>query len=82
MSGAAITKTEPVAIGAVVIALINATIAVLIGFGVVHWTSAQIGQIDGLFTALIVAVAAVARSRVTPVAAPTATVALPTPPAP
>lgn len=76
-----ITKTEPVAVAGSITAVGVAVDGVLNGFEIVHWTQVQNGLVLALFSAVVVAVTAVARSRVTPVAAPTVTVPLATPPA-
>lgn len=75
-----ITKTEPVAIAGAIAALGPAIDGALVGFEVVHWTAAQQGLVLTLFTSVVALVTAVARSRVTPVAAPAISVPLtPTP---
>lgn len=71
-----ITKTEPVALAGAVSAVGVALDGALNGFEIVHWTQVQNGLVLALFASVIGLVTAVARSRVTPVAAPTTTVPL------
>lgn len=73
-------RTEPVALAGALVTFITALIAALQGFGVTHWTTEQVSLILALFSALIAAVTAAARSRVTPVAAPKTSVPLTTNP--
>lgn len=61
-----LTEREPVAVGAAVLAVVQAVIAVLVGFEVVHWTMEQVGLAMGLAVALVALVAAWQRSQVTP----------------
>lgn len=75
-----LTKTEPVALAGAVTGVGLALNSALVGFEIVHWTGAQQGLVLALFTSVVALVTAVARSRVTPVAAPSVNVPL-TPPA-
>jgi hypothetical protein len=45
-------KEEPVRFWAAIMGVVAATIAVLIGFEIVAWTTTQVGLILGLFTAV------------------------------
>lgn len=69
-------KTEPVALGGALLGFIAALIAVLQGFAITHWSTTQVSLILALFSALVAVVTAVARSKVTPVAAPAVAVPL------
>ena len=59
-----VTNTEPVALAGAIQGVLIALLAVLVGFGVVSLTDAQIGLILGLYTAVVVAVQAFARGKV------------------
>lgn len=61
------TTTEPVAIGGAVQVLLSALIALALGFGWVNWTDEQVALILGVYAAVQVVIAAVQRSKVTPV---------------
>lgn len=60
-------NTEPVVLGGLLIGLVQALLAVLVGFEVVHWTTEQIGLVMALVLAIIALVTFWQRSRVTPV---------------
>lgn len=59
--------TEPVRVGAAVLAATQAALAALVGLELVHWTPEQIGLVQALLVAVVALVAVVVRSRVTPV---------------
>jgi hypothetical protein len=59
---------EPVAVGAAFIAACEAVLAVLVGLDVVSLTAQQVGLVQGAIVAVVGFVAAIVRSRVTPVA--------------
>ena len=59
---------EPVAITGALTGVVNAVIALLVGFEVVHWTATQIGLVVGLWNAVVaVVLVLVVRSKVTPI---------------
>lgn len=60
-------NTEPVAIGGSIQVLITAVIALALGFGWVSWSTDQVGLILAVYAATQVVIAAVQRSKVTPV---------------
>lgn len=59
-------KPEPVAITGAITGAASAGIAVLVGFGIVDWTSEQVGLVLGALTAAIGTVTVIVRSKVTP----------------
>jgi 2-methylisocitrate lyase-like PEP mutase family enzyme len=59
---------EPVLSVAGIVAVLQALIALLLGFNVIHWTADQVGLVLGAAGAVLTMAAALfARSRVTPV---------------
>ena len=66
MSARTLAAAEPVAVGAGILATTQAFLAVLLVFEIVDWTPVQVGTIQAFLVALVGAVAAVVRSKVTP----------------
>ena len=62
-----LTSSEPVAVGATIIGAVQALVAVLVGFEIVHWSEGQVALVLALVTALAGVVAVGVRSRVSPV---------------
>lgn len=61
-------NNEPVALGGIILGIVQALIAVLVGFEIVNWTAEQTGLVLALVVAVIGGVTAWQRSRVSPVA--------------